>query len=136
MEQIRQQAVQLNSAEDLDVLVEAIGDKKYVLLGEATHGTSEFYKLRMELSRKLIEKKGFSFIAVEGDWPSCYEVNRYVKQYKDAKPNAREVMEAFNRWPTWMWANEEVGELMEWLKQHNEDKPLEAASRVLRSGRL
>ena len=117
VEQIRQQAVPLNTAEDLDVLIEAIGDKKYVLLGEATHGTSEFYKLRMELSRKLIETKGFSFIAVEGDWPSCYEVNRYVKQYKDAKPSSREVMEAFNRWPTWMWANEEVGELMDWLKK-------------------
>ncbi|KRE45570.1 erythromycin esterase family protein [Paenibacillus sp. Soil724D2] len=125
VEQIRQQAVQLRTPEDLDVLVEAIGDKKYVLLGEATHGTSEFYKLRMELSRKLIETKGFSFIAVEGDWPSCYEVNRYVKQYKDAKPSSREVMETFNRWPTWMWANEEVGELMEWLNQHNANKPME-----------
>ncbi len=59
VEQIRQQAVQLSTSEDLDVLVEAIGDKKYVLLGEATHGTSEFYKLRMELSRKLIERKVF-----------------------------------------------------------------------------
>jgi erythromycin esterase-like protein len=125
VEQIRQQAVQLSTPEDLDVLVEAIGDKKYVLLGEATHGTSEFYKLRMELSRKLIETKGFSFIAVEGDWPSCYEINRYVKQYKDAKPSSREVMETFNRWPTWMWANEEVGELMEWLNQHNANKPME-----------
>ncbi|KRF03376.1 protein-L-isoaspartate O-methyltransferase [Paenibacillus sp. Soil766] len=124
VEQIRKQAVSLNSTDDLDVLIEAIGDKKYVLLGEATHGTSEFYKLRMELSRKLIETKGFSFIAVEGDWPSCYEVNRYVKQYKDAKPDARTVMEGFNRWPTWMWANEEVGELMDWLKKHNEDKPM------------
>jgi erythromycin esterase-like protein len=125
VEQIKKQAVQLNSTEDLDVLIEAIGDKKYVLLGEATHGTSEFYKQRMELSRKLIETKGFSFIAVEGDWPSCYEVNRYVKQYKDAKPTARDVLETFNRWPTWMWANEEVEELMEWLKQHNADKSMD-----------
>ncbi|WP_236291490.1 erythromycin esterase family protein [Paenibacillus allorhizoplanae] len=125
VEQIKKQAVPLNSTDDLEVLIEAIGDKKYVLLGEATHGTSEFYKLRMELSRKLIETKGFSFIAVEGDWPSCYEVNRYVKQYKDAKSSTRAVMEGFNRWPTWMWANEEVGELMDWLKKHNEDKPIE-----------
>lgn len=124
VEQIKKQSVPLNSTDDLDVLIEAIGDKKYVLLGEATHGTSEFYKLRMELSRKLIETKGFSFIAVEGDWPSCYEVNRYVKQYKHAKSNSRAVMEGFNRWPTWMWANEEVGELMDWLKKHNEDKPM------------
>jgi erythromycin esterase-like protein len=125
VEQIKKQAIPLNNSDDLDVLIEAIGDKKYVLLGEATHGTSEFYKLRMELSRKLIEKKGFSFIAVEGDWPSCYEVNRYVKQYTDAKPNARAVLESFNRWPSWMWANEEVGELVEWLHQHNTDKPMD-----------
>ncbi|MBP1966803.1 erythromycin esterase family protein [Paenibacillus aceris] len=125
VEQIKQQAVPLTTPQDLDALLEAIGDKKYVLLGEATHGTSEFYTLRTELTRKLIETKGFSFIAVEGDWPSCYEVNRYVKQYKDAKPNTREVLEGFNRWPTWMWANEEVGALVDWLKQHNADKPIE-----------
>lgn len=125
IEQIKKLAIPLNNSDDLDVLIEAIGDKKYVLLGEASHGTSEFYKLRMELSHKLIETKGFSFIAVEGDWPSCYEVNRYVKHYTDAKPNARAVMEAFNRWPTWMWANEEVGELIEWLHQYNADKKME-----------
>ncbi|TXK85303.1 erythromycin esterase family protein [Paenibacillus sp. N3.4] len=123
--QIKEQAVRLHRADDLDVLVEAIGDKRYVLLGEATHGTSEFYKLRMELSRKLIETKGFKFIAVEGDWPSCYEVNRYVKHYPDAKPSARDVLAAFDRWPTWMWANEEVLALIEWIKQHNVDKPMD-----------
>ena len=66
VEQIRQHAVQLSTSEDLDVLVEAIGDKKYVLLGEATHGTSEFYKLRMELSRKLIENERFFFYCCRG----------------------------------------------------------------------
>jgi erythromycin esterase-like protein len=125
VEQISKDHIRLDSLDDLDVLIDAIGDKKYVLLGEATHGTSEFYKLRMALSRKLIETKGFSFIAVEGDWPSCYEVNRYVKDYKDAKPNVREVLETFNRWPTWMWANEEISELIGWLKQHNTGKPME-----------
>ncbi|WNR46996.1 erythromycin esterase family protein [Paenibacillus roseipurpureus] len=125
VEHIKKQALPLKSIDDLDVLIEAIGDKKYVLLGEASHGTSEFYKLRMELSRKLIETKGFSFIAVEGDWPACYEVNRYVKQYADGKPNARKALNAFERWPSWMWANEEVLELVDWLKKHNETKPLE-----------
>ncbi|MFD0695070.1 erythromycin esterase family protein [Paenibacillus sp. GCM10027628] len=125
VEQISKDAVRLNSIDDLDVLVEAIGDKKYVLLGEATHGTSEFYKLRMELSRKLIEMKGFSFIAVEGDWPSCYEVNRYVKHYQHAKTDALEVLTDFNRWPTWMWANEEICDLVDWLKQHNAEKPVD-----------
>ncbi|NQX68996.1 erythromycin esterase family protein [Paenibacillus alba] len=125
VQQIKQQAVRLNTPEDMDVLIEAIGDKRYVLLGEATHGTSEFYKLRMELSRALIERKGFSFIAVEGDWPSCYEINRYVKQDKNAKPSAHAALEAFHRWPSWMWANEEVAELITWLKQHNTDKPVD-----------
>jgi erythromycin esterase-like protein len=121
--QIQKNAVRLNSSEDLDVLVEAIGDKHFVLLGEASHGTSEFYTWRMELSRRLIEEKGFSFIAVEGDWPSCYEVNRYIKQYDDTHASSREVMEAFNRWPTWMWANEETMKLTEWLRTYNTGKP-------------
>ncbi|OPH60278.1 protein-L-isoaspartate O-methyltransferase [Paenibacillus ferrarius] len=125
VQQIKQQAVRLNTPEDMDVLIDAIGDKRYVLLGEATHGTSEFYKLRMELSRALIEKKGFSFIAVEGDWPSCYEINRYVKQDKAAKPSAHANLAAFHRWPSWMWANEEAAELITWLRQHNTDKPVD-----------
>jgi len=125
VDQLVKQAIPLRSSDDLDVLLEAIGDKKVVLLGEATHGTSEFYKLRLELSRKLIVQKGFSFIAVEGDWPSCYEVNRYVKQYADAKLDAREVLEGFDRWPTWMWANEEVLDLIEWLRTHNTALPPE-----------
>ncbi|MFC5447534.1 erythromycin esterase family protein [Paenibacillus aestuarii] len=125
VDQLAKQAIPLRTSDDLDVLLEAIGDKKVVLLGEATHGTSEFYKLRMELSRKLIEQKGFSFIAVEGDWPSCYEINRYVKQYADAKSDAREVLEGFDRWPTWMWANEEVLALIQWLRTHNAALPPE-----------
>jgi erythromycin esterase-like protein len=122
---IRKNAVRLNSPENLDFLIDAIGDKRFVLLGEASHGTSEFYTLRMELSRQLIEKKGFSFISVEGDWPSCYEVNRYIKHYDGAKSDIREVMASFNRWPTWMWANEETMKLAEWLKSYNLKKPVQ-----------
>ncbi|HEY8505765.1 MAG TPA: erythromycin esterase family protein, partial [Gemmataceae bacterium] len=72
-----------------------------------------------------ILEKGFSFIAVEGDWPDCYEVNRYVKGQPGAGDSAREALQAFTRWPTWMWANEEVAELAEWLRRHNDALPPE-----------
>jgi erythromycin esterase-like protein len=109
----------LESARDLGPLIDAIGDAHYVLLGEASHGTSEFYTWRAEISKRLIAENGFSFIAVEGDWPDCYRVNRYVKGYDDSGANAREVLHAFDRWPTWMWANREIVDLTEWLRDHN-----------------
>src|SRR5436305_10669470 len=94
----------LRSSTDLDPLMERIGDARYVLLGEASHGTSEYYLWRALLSQRLIQEKGFSFIAVEGDWPDCYRVNRYVKGRAGSGENAREVLHAFDRWPTWMRA--------------------------------
>jgi erythromycin esterase-like protein len=76
----RDQAVHpLEDPGDLDPLLEAIGDARYVLPGEATHGTSEFYTWRTEISKRLISEKAYGFIAVEGDWPDCYRVNRYVR---------------------------------------------------------
>jgi erythromycin esterase-like protein len=122
---LRRAAHRLGSAADLDPLLEAIGDARYVLLGEATHGTSEFYAWRTEISRRLIQEKGFAFIAVEGDWPDCYRVNRYVKALADSGVSAEEVLHAFSRWPTWMWANREVVELIEWLRSHNQRVPVE-----------
>lgn len=110
----------LASPRDLDPLMDAIGDSRYVLLGEASHGTSEFYTWRTEISKRLIEERGFSFIAVEGDWPDCYRVNRYVKGLPDSGKNAEEVLHAFERWPTWMWANREVVDLAEWMRSHND----------------
>ena len=110
----------LEGAEDLDPLLERIGDARCVLLGEASHGTSEYYAWRARISERLIREKDFSFIAVEGDWPDCYEVNRYVKGYPDSGRDAREVLRTFERWPTWMWANEEVASLAEMLRGHNE----------------
>jgi erythromycin esterase len=118
-EDIRKRALPLSDPSDLEPLIERIGNARYVLLGEATHGTSEFYEWRAALSRRLIRERGFSFIAVEGDWPDCYRVNRYVKSYADSGNSAREVLHAFERWPTWMWANREVAELAEWLRDHN-----------------
>ena len=118
-EGISKRALPLNDPADLDPLIERIGDAHYVLLGEATHGTSEFYQWRAALSRRLIEERGFSFVGVEGDWPDCYRVNRYAKSYHDSGESAREVLHAFERWPTWMWANREVAEFAEWLRDHN-----------------
>jgi erythromycin esterase len=110
----------LRNHNDLDVLLDEIADRKVVLLGEASHGTSEFYSWRRRISERLIREKQFSFIAVEGDWPDCYTFNRYVKQLPDAGANARAVAHAFDRWPTWMWANEDVVELIEWLHDYND----------------
>jgi erythromycin esterase-like protein len=122
---IRRTAHPLQSANDLDPLMERIGDARFVLLGEASHGTSEYYVWRTRISRRLIEEKGFSFIAVEGDWPDCYRVNRYVKGLPDAGRRAYDVLHEFHRWPTWMWANWEIVALGEWLKERNAGLPEE-----------
>jgi erythromycin esterase len=119
-EDIRRQALPLSDPSDLDPLIRRIGNARYVLLGEATHGTSEFYEWRAALSRRLIREHGFSFVAVEGDWPDCYRLNRYVKSYGDSGESARDVLHAFDRWPTWMWANREVAEFAEWMRDHNQ----------------
>ena len=115
-------AKRLDNSRDLDPLLERVGDARYVMLGEASHGTSEFYLWRTEITKRLIQEKGFSFVAVEGDWPDCYRVNRYIKGMQDSGRSAYEVLHAFDRWPTWMWANKEIVELVEWLKLHNESK--------------
>src|SRR5438552_13048537 len=115
---VRAAARPLNNPNDLDPLLTLIGDARYVLLGEASHGTHEYYTWRAALSRRLIEEKGFSFLAVEGDWPDCYRINRFVRGLPDAGNDAREVLHGFRRWPTWMWANEEIADLVEWLRRH------------------
>ena len=108
-----------NFDKDLDPLLERIGNCRYILLGEASHGTSEFYIWRAEITKRLITEKGFSFIAVEGDWPDCYRVNSYVKGMANSGSSAYKVLHAFNRWPTWMWANREMVDLIEWLTSYN-----------------
>jgi len=111
----------LNNSKDLDFLIEDIGDRAVVMLGEASHGTHEFYTWRTAISKRLIEEKGFNFIAVEGDWPDCYKINRFVKGYKDAGDAIENVLKNFDRWPTWMWGNWEVAALAEWLREHNKN---------------
>lgn len=110
----------LRNENDLDALLDRIGDRRIVLLGEATHGTSEYYEWRRRISERLVREKQFSFIAVEGDWPDCYRLNRFVKDLPNSGKSAQEVAHAFERWPTWMWANEEVVRLIEWLRDYND----------------
>jgi erythromycin esterase len=98
----------LASPTDLDPLMERIGKARFVLLGEASHGTHEFYEWRAQISERLIREKGFSFVAVEGDWPDAYRLDRYVKGRMGAGKSAHEVLLRLSRWPTWMWANQEV----------------------------
>ncbi|ANE49875.1 erythromycin esterase family protein [Flavisolibacter tropicus] len=113
----------LNTAQDLTLLINDIEDRPVVMLGEASHGTHEYYTWRTAISKRLIQEEGFRFIAVEGDWPDCYKINRFVKGYKDGGNNIREVLGAFDRWPTWMWANWEIAALAEWLREYNQHLP-------------
>jgi erythromycin esterase len=112
---------ELENSVDLNPLIEQIGkdNVQYALLGEASHGTSEFYSWRAEITKRLIKDRGFSFIAVEGDWPDCYNVNNYIKGISGSGQSAYDVLYSFNRWPTWMWANREIVDLVEWLREYN-----------------
>lgn len=112
---------------DLDPLVELAGGARVVCIGEATHGTHEFYRQRALITRRLILEKGFKAVAVEGDWPDAYRVNRYVRGYsKDG--DAVEALGGFERFPAWMWRNADVLDFVGWLRSHNE--PLDPGERV------
>jgi len=119
---LRSLAQPLETIDDLAPLLEEAAHAQLVLLGEATHGTSEFYTWRAAISRRLIAEFGFLFIVVEGDWADIYRLNRYVKHHPGAEPDARAIMLSFRRWPTWMWANTETLELVEWLHAFNRDR--------------
>jgi erythromycin esterase len=121
---IQQWAYPLEGRNSLDPLMKRIGDARIVMLGEASHGTHEYYNWRSYITRRLIEEKGFHFIAVEGDWPDCYRLNRYIKNYNDPGKGAFKVLHEFNRWPTWMWANWEIVALADWLQKYNDGRPL------------
>ncbi len=115
----------LTSAQDLDPLLERVGGARLVLLGEASHGTSEYYTWRADISRRLVQEHGYNFIAVEGDWATIYKLNLYVRGMDSEYESAREIMRTFERWPVWMWANEETRELVEWMREYNRDLPFE-----------
>jgi protein-L-isoaspartate(D-aspartate) O-methyltransferase len=109
------QAFEDLDAADLEPLLRRIGRARVVLIGEATHGTSEFYRMRQRITRALIEKRGFDFVAVEGDWPDCARIDQYVRHGEE--PAAR--WKAFARFPSWMWRNREVAEFVDWLRGFN-----------------
>src|SRR4030081_3678058 len=109
----------LGAATDYDRLMKLVGDARFVLLGEASHGTHEFYEHRARITKRLIEEKGFTAVAVEADWPDAYRVNRYVRNVSD-DVDAQEALSDFRRFPRWMWRNTDVVEFVEWLRAHND----------------
>ncbi|TMI85337.1 MAG: erythromycin esterase family protein [Bacteroidetes bacterium] len=119
VENIKKSSHVLEHQTDLSPLFDRIGDARIVMLGEASHGTHEFYTWRTFITQKLIVEKEFNFIAVEGDWPDCYRINRYIKNSPDSSNSARDVLHQISRWPTWMWANWEIAALAEWLYKFN-----------------
>lgn len=117
---IKEKAVTIeNTTEVIDEILSLVGDARFVLLGEASHGTHEFYKYRAEITKRLIEEKGFSAVAVEADFPDAYRINRFVRGSGKDK-TAEDALSDFERFPLWMWRNTVVLEFVEWLKNHND----------------
>ncbi len=106
---------------DFAALFDRYADAKVILLGEASHGTSEFYKARAAISQRLIERHGFNIVAVEADWPDAATIDRYVRHRQARRGEER----AFQRFPTWMWRNTDVDEFIRWLRVHNEGRDLD-----------
>ncbi|MBI3849921.1 MAG: erythromycin esterase family protein [Verrucomicrobia bacterium] len=117
---IREVAVPLSGSRgDYDALLDLVGDAHFVLIGEATHGTHEFYRERAQITKRLIREKGFSAVTVEADWPDAYRVNRFVRgESEDA--DAVEALGGFKRFPQWMWRNADVLDFVGWLREHND----------------
>jgi len=127
-EVVRREAVPVGEDDRaIGTLLDAIGDAQLVLVGEASHGTHEFYRTRAELTRALIETRGFNLVAVEADWPDAYRVNRWVRHLAD-EPDAAAALGDFTRFPRWMWRNRDVVAFAEWLRAYNGALP--AAARV------
>ena len=104
---------------DYGPLLDQIGDRRIVLIGEATHGTHDFYRERARITKRLIEEKGFTAVAVEADWPDAYRVNRYVLG-QSADVDAESSLSDFERFPSWMWRNADVVRFVEWLRARND----------------
>jgi protein-L-isoaspartate(D-aspartate) O-methyltransferase len=117
---IRESAEPIDDIESVSLspLLDRLGDARVVLLGEATHGTSEFYRMRARITRELILRRGFRLLAVEADWPDAAVVDRYVRHL----PASPRPWQAFSRFPTWMWRNQETRELVEWLREYNREQ--------------
>lgn len=119
---VRSGAIPLESgASGIEPLIEAIGDARMVLIGEASHGTEEFYRIRADLTAALIERKSFDLIAVEADWPDAYRANRWVRLVSDDR-DAEAALSSFTRFPRWMWRNEVVVDFLGWLRELNRSR--------------
>src|SRR5918993_699680 len=122
-EVVRGAARELEGARaDYDPLLKLIGGSRFALLGEASHGTHEFYRERAEVTKRLVTERGFTAVAVEADWPDAYRINRYVRGESEDE-DARSALGGFRRFPTWMWRNTVVVEFVEWLRAHNDALP-------------
>ncbi|HEV7918939.1 MAG TPA: erythromycin esterase family protein, partial [Solirubrobacterales bacterium] len=122
------------SDHDFDVLAAELAGPRVVMLGEASHGTSEFYSTRFRISQRLIAEHEYRFIGVEGDWPECKKIDDYVcgrdvEGVERDNDDPRDVLATFDRWPTWMWANAEVAELMAWMREFNAGRPIDQQAR-------
>jgi erythromycin esterase-like protein len=114
-----------DSPQDYDPLMDLIGDSRFVLIGEASHGTHEFYRERAEITKRLIQEKGFTAVAIEADWPDAYRVNRYVRDISD-DATSNDALAGFDRFPTWMWRNTVVVNFVDWLREYNNSLPQNA----------
>lgn len=112
----------LGTASDFDPILAMVGEACVVLIGEATHGTHEFYRIRAEITKRLIREKGFVAVAVEADWPDAYRVNRLVRGVSD-DVDAEQALAGFKRFPQWMWRNADVLDFVGWLRAHNDSQP-------------
>ncbi len=110
------------AATDYDPLLDRIGDASFVLLGEASHGTHDFYRRRADITRRLIQEKGFGAVAVEADWPDAYRINRFVRSASDDAESIQALAD-FKRFPAWMWRNADVLDFIGWLRTFNEGLP-------------
>lgn len=120
---IARAAIPVTGAEsDYDRLLDTVGDARLVLIGEASHGTHEFYHERARITRRLIGEKGFCAVAAEADWPDAYRVNCFVRGAGD-DASAEEALDGFGRFPTWMWRNAEVSRFVTWLRSYNQGLP-------------
>lgn len=120
---VRAEATSLTGdSTDFDALLSIVRDAPYVLVGEASHGTHEFYRIRAEITKRLIQEKGFTAVAVEADWPDAYRVNRFVRGESD-DVDANEALAGFTRFPQWMWRNADVLDFVGWLRSYNERLP-------------
>ncbi len=117
-EVVRREALRLSVPDDYERIISWVGDASVVLLGESTHGTDEFYEARALITRLLIEKRGFTGVAIEGDWPDAYRVNRYINTAESVGDPA-DALGGFERFPTWMWRNSVVVDLISWLRARN-----------------